>query len=216
MKDKFIDCRQRPELDSLLKNYRKYRFAIRNRLQEFQNIKAGEYFYELVYCLLTPQTSAFSADKAIRVLKKNQFHKRKINPEKFLYHKEYYIRFHKTKAKNLIDMKDKFPLINEQLQNGLPPIVLREWLIKNVKGLGHKEASHFLRNIGYRNLAILDRHILKNLVKVGVIDGIPTTLSKKIYYEIEAKFQEFSESIKIPMDELDLLFWCMETGEVFK
>jgi len=92
----------------------------------------------------------------------------------------------------------------------------REWLVENVKGYGFKEASHFLRNIGYRELAILDRHILKYLVEFGVIEKVPKSLTKKNYMEIEEKFKQFSGRVGIPMDELDLLFWSLETGEIFK
>ena len=93
----------------------------------------------------------------------------------------------------------------------------REWLVKNVKGLGYKEASHFLRNIGLGfELAILDRHIMKNLMKYGVIDEIPECLSKKCYLFFEEKMKEFSEKVNIPMSDLDLLFWSEETGEIFK
>ncbi len=88
--------------------------------------------------------------------------------------------------------------------------------MQNVKGLGYKESSHFLRNIGYKNLAILDRHILKNLKDLRVIRYIPKSLNKNKYLEIEDKFQNFSKRINISMDELDLLFWSIETGEVFR
>lgn len=76
--------------------------------------------------------------------------------------------------------------------------------------------SHFLRNIGKRDLAILDRHILKNLKNLKAIDELPKALTKKKYLEIEGKFKAFSNKIKIPIDELDLLFWSQETGEIFK
>jgi N-glycosylase/DNA lyase len=62
----------------------------------------------------------------------------------------------------------------------------------------------------------LDRHILKNLKKYRVIQEIPKTLTEKKYREIERKFRKFSEKISISMDELDLLFWAIETGRVFK
>ncbi|MDM7912425.1 MAG: DNA lyase, partial [Methanotrichaceae archaeon] len=82
---------------------------------------------------------------------------------------------------------------------------------------GYKEASHFLRNIGLGgDLAILDRHILKNLALLGVIDGIPASPSKKMYLEIESKMIEFSRKAKIPMSHLDLLLWYKEAGEIFK
>src|SRR5262249_57668571 len=34
---------------------------------------------------------------------------------------------------------------------------------RNVRGIGYKEASHFLRNIAYRGYAILDKHLLSRL-----------------------------------------------------
>jgi N-glycosylase/DNA lyase len=97
------------------------------------------------------------------------------------------------------------------------PAVARQWLVENVKGLGYKEASHFLRNIGLgEDLAILDRHILKNLVLLGVIVEVPSSPTKRIYLEIEKKMMAFSEKSGIPMGQLDLLLWYKEAGEVFK
>ena len=93
----------------------------------------------------------------------------------------------------------------------------REWFVKNVKGLGYKEASHFLRNIGLgKNFAILDVHILKNLKRYKVIKKIPPSISKKTYIKIEESVREFSGRINIPLEELDLLFWSHETGVIFK
>jgi N-glycosylase/DNA lyase len=93
---------------------------------------------------------------------------------------------------------------------------LRLWLVNQVRGLGWKEASHFLRNVGHRDLAILDRHILRNLIRTGVLRRLPKTLTAKRYAAIEAKFRDFAGQVGIPMDELDLLFWSMETGTVLK
>jgi len=83
--------------------------------------------------------------------------------------------------------------------------------------MGYKEASHFLRNIGLgKDMAILDRHILKNLKAFGVINDIPRALSRKKYLEIEEKMRKFSHEIGIPISHLDLLFWSRQTGEIFK
>jgi N-glycosylase/DNA lyase len=74
-----------------------------------------------------------------------------------------------------------------------------------------------LRNIGLgEDLAILDRHILKNLALLGVIKEVPSNLSRKTYLEIEKKMTEFSKEAEIPMGKLDLLLWYKEAGEVFK
>jgi len=88
---------------------------------------------------------------------------------------------------------------------------------EQVLGLGLKETSHFLRNIGFgENLAILDVHVLRNMLKYGVIKKVPGNMSKKTYLELEEKLAKFSRKIKIPMAELDLLFWSRETGEIFR
>jgi N-glycosylase/DNA lyase len=93
----------------------------------------------------------------------------------------------------------------------------RDWLVRNVKGIGYKEASHFLRNIGLgEKFAILDRHVLKNLKLLEIIKEIPEFLSKKRYLEIENKMKNFADIIKIPLSHLDLLLWYKETGKIFK
>ena len=98
------------------------------------------------------------------------------------------------------------------------PIELREWLVENIIGYGMKEASHFIRNIGFskNQLAILDVHILKNLKEFGIIDDIPKSLTRKRYLEIEEKMKGFANRLGITLDELDLLLWSKETGIVFK
>ena len=90
-------------------------------------------------------------------------------------------------------------------------------MVKEVNGFGYKEASHFLRNIGfYEDVAILDRHILRNIVRFGIIKEIPKTINKKTYIEIEDKMKNYCKKHKINFAELDLIFWSNETGEVFK
>jgi len=190
--------------------------AILQRLEEFASVKPAEYFYELAYCLLTPQSSAINAGRAVEKLKAAGFPAREMEPAEFLRQTDSYVRFHNTKGRRLKEAKEKFPEIASRLRDGRSGADLREWLVRNVKGLGWKEASHFLRNIGHRDLAILDRHILRNLKRHGVIHSLPTTLTPRRYLSIEQKFLEFSRFVTIAMDELDLLFWSRETGEILK
>jgi len=189
---------------------------IRNRLKEFSHIDSSEYFYELIYCLLTPQSSAVHASRTIEILKRENFRETEINPEPILAKKESYIRFHHTKSMHLLAAKHNYHKIESELNKKKTGEEHRAWLVQNVKGLGWKESSHFLRNVGYRNLAILDRHILRNLVRCGVLSMVPKALTAGKYLEIEEKFRNFATEIDIPMDELDLLFWCMETGQILK
>jgi N-glycosylase/DNA lyase len=114
-------------------------------------------------------------------------------------------------------MKNQFSFIAQKLSVPDLSFELREWLVKNVIGLGYKEASHFLRNIGKNDgLAILDRHILRNLNRLGVVNLIPKSISKKQYLELERSFSKCATTLGIAFDELDLLFWSMETGEIRK
>jgi N-glycosylase/DNA lyase len=205
------------QLEDLRRNYTDRKKAIQIRLSEFAAVPPSQYFYELVYCLLTPQSSARHADQVVQLLLSAGFHNKKVNPEPFLRRKECYIRFHRTKSRHLLRMKDQFHTIAQKLSEPDPAFELREWLVKNVLGLGYKEATHYLRNIGRNNgLAILDRHILRNLKRLGVIHTIPNSISKKQYLDIEQRFSKFAMKLDIALDELDLVFWSMETGEIRK
>ena len=175
-----------------------------------------EYFYELAYCLLTPQSSAVSAGQVVERLRDACFLETGGDPTPLLRAKEHYIRFHNTKARRLQEARVLLPDILHVLRRAEPAPAARAWLVANVKGLGWKEASHFLRNIGRCNLAILDRHILRNLARHGVIRAIPASLTPSRYLNIEARFARFADRLGIPMDELDLLFWSRETGEILK
>ncbi len=190
--------------------------AIRTRLEEFRRVPREDYFSELVYCLLTPQSSARNAGAAVDALRAAQCFDRPARTAEILRRTDQYIRFHNTKAARISEAWKRFPAVAERLATTDPAPALREWLINNVSGLGWKEASHFLRNIGYRNLAILDRHVLKNLKAHGVLHAIPKSLTPQRYRSIEKRFSRFATDVGITMDELDLLFWSRETGTIRK
>lgn len=196
-------------MNELRKEYAKRKYEIKKRLAEFRHNK--DLFYELCFCILTPQSNARKCYGAVNILKKNNFIKTEFDIMPILQTRT---RFYRNKSKYLELAKNNFNDIKKNLNgDGFRD---REYLVKNVKGLGYKESAHYLRNIGYRNLAILDRHILRNLHKFDVIKEMPKTLTKNKYMEIENKFKRFSKEINIPMDELDLLFWSMETGGIFR
>ena len=206
------------EVEYILKEYKKKKKEIKRKLKEFSSVPTSEYFYELVYCLFTPQSSAEKCFKAVSKIRDRQYLKKPFPLKNILHHKDgTYIRFHNNKEKYVQNAKRKYDIIIEKLSTIKDPFELREWLAKNIKGLSYKESTHFLRNIGKNgNLAILDRHILKNLLNVGTIDEIPKTLNKKKYLEIEKRFQTFADYIKININELDLLFWSFGTGIILK
>jgi N-glycosylase/DNA lyase len=211
-------------IEELLKLYEKRKEEIKERLSELQrmmNESNERIFAELAFCICTPQTKAVSAWNSISALISNGLLYKGSVEEIASSLKG--VRFRKNKAKYIVEARKKFTVdgkiqIKEFLLSFIDPLELREWLVKNVKGIGMKEASHFIRNIGFseNQLAILDVHILKNLKELGVIEKIPKSLTKKEYIKIEDKMKEFSKRVGIPMDELDMLLWSKETGFVFK
>lgn len=206
-------------MKSIIKNYGNVSEIIKKRLDEFLKVNDKvSVFYELCFCLLTPQSNARKCDEAIRTLKDKNFFLADMDVEdvkKILITRT---RFHNNKANYLIGAKSVFEVMWGKFDffSRAESSILRQWLVDNVKGMGYKEASHFLRNVGFRDLAILDRHILRNLDKFNVISEIPKSMPKNKYLLIEKNFKDFSDRIGIKMDELDLYFWYCETGEVFK
>ncbi len=196
----------------LLKLYEERKQAIKDRLNSFRSLNENSCFQELLFCTLTPQSNAKRCWQAVEEIKssgiKNQKQIAKILKTK--------ARFHNNKSKYIIHNLKNWDKIKSQLNNK-NRVELRNYLAQEIKGYGLKEASHFLRNIGKSDnkIAILDRHILRNLKLLGIIKN-EKIKSKKEYLEIEQKFLDFSKLIKIPVDELDLLFWSMENGEIFK
>jgi N-glycosylase/DNA lyase len=92
----------------------------------------------------------------------------------------------------------------------------REWLVNNVKGLGYKEASHFLRNTGVLDVAIIDRHILRFLLDKQLITEIPKSLNRRKYFEIERLLSCIATKLGSTLGELDLYIWSLRTGKVLK
>lgn len=202
--------------EELILEYHKKKKEIEIRLLDFKSIKSEKYFYELCYCLSTPQSKAESALIVQNELEKLDFRNKDIAPSLILSNPNSYIRFHNQKANYMLQMKGKYIEIEKIINSTLSNYEKRDWLAANVKGIGMKESSHFLRNIGYEGLAILDRHILKTLVNCDVFDEIPDISTIKKYKEVELKFLEFSSNLNIPIDHLDLLFWSSKTGKILK
>ena len=177
-------------------------------------------FEELAFCLLTPQSKALNCWAAVGGMSSNSVLFKGDAGEI----SEYIAcaRFKNKKALYIVKAREIFSrggrvMIKEKIRSFKNPSSAREWLTGNIKGMGYKEASHFLRNIGMnRGLAILDRHILKNLCELGVIDSASGNLSKSSYIEIEDKMKTFARTSGIPLNHLDLLLWFKETGTFFK
>jgi len=196
---------------------------IHNRIFDFKSVwnEADEkrLFQELAFCLLTPQSKAENAWKTIIKLTENnklfEATTSSISNDLNL------VRFKNNKASYVVEAREMFfnnsTGIRETLSEFTSVYEKRKWLNNSIKGFGLKESSHFLRNIGFvEDIAILDRHILKNLKKFNVINEIPKSIPEKKYFQIESQMKKFSNEIRIPLGHLDFIFWYNETHTIFK
>ena len=194
----------------------KIKNLVSSRIQEFKKIGGesdNKIFNELCFCILTAN---FNAEKTIKIQKTigNGF---LTFPESLLTEKlkKLGYRYPKTRAKYIVEARKYKDTLKNLFKSFKDDYEIREWLIKNVKGFGYKEASHFLRNIGYTNFAIIDFHIVNLLEKYGLIKK-PKQLTKRKYLEIENLLRKIAERLNLSLAELDLYLWYMETGKILK
>ena len=184
------------------------------RLREFESVQKEseeKIFEELAFCILTANSSARIGLKAQREIGRGflTYPEEKLRDE---LHRIGY-RFRRVRAKYIVEARWIVPQIKELFK--MSENEARDFLVDNVKGLGMKEASHFLRNTGAKNLAIVDRHILKILSTEGYIE-IPRTLTRRRYMEIEDVERNLAKKVGMNLAEFDLYLWYISTGEVLK
>ncbi len=188
---------------------------IDTRIQEFKNIDKksnDELFKELCFCILTAN---YNAEKSIKI--QNSIgecflsdSKEEIS-EKL---KQYGYRFPNARAGYIHESKKCKAKLTE-IVSFHDKKALREWIVKNIIGIGYKECSHFLRNIGFDDYAIIDFHIIDILVENNIIQR-PKTLTKNKYLQIENILRKIAEKTNLTLAELDLYLWYMETGKILK
>lgn len=187
-----------------------------SRMQDFSELgekTSNELFKELCFCLLTAN---FSAEGGIKI-QNSMGDDFSILSEEELSEKlrEFGHRFPNMRAKFIYEAQKYKENLKEILDSLEVEEEKRNWLVKNIKGLGMKETSHFLRNIGHGNLAIIDFHIVDLLVKQNIIEK-PKTITIKKYLEIENILKKLSEKTNTNLGELDLYLWYEETGKILK
>jgi N-glycosylase/DNA lyase len=211
-------------IDELRKDYRAKRPRIVKRLAEFRAVyEKGDraIFEELCYCILTAGSSAKMGMRTVAALRdllrsgteqelRQRAHAHRVRfwrlrPSYIVHTREYLTDACGLRLKKLIG---SFECRDAR----------RDFFAKNkgIKGLGYKEASHFLRNIGFPGYAILDKHILNSLREMGVISSRMRPTTREGYLAIEKKLERFAGELGIDMDHLDLLLWSRKTGEILK
>ena len=199
-----------------IKKNREVRETINFRIQEFQKItekSTNEILKELCFCILTAN---FNAEKSIKIQEEIDdglliFSESQLAKEL----KRSGHRFPNIRAKYIVEARMHEESINRIILSPGDEQEQRDWLAKNIKGIGYKEASHFLRNIGFTDLAIIDFHIIDLLTRLELIQK-PKNLGKKKYLEIEKLLRNASIKLNMNLAELDLYMWYAETGKILK
>jgi N-glycosylase/DNA lyase len=204
--------------------YAEKRPLIQQRLREFRLVwERGDdrrLFVELAFCIFAAGTSALQGFAGVRACgdvlhtgDAEELARRLKGQYRFWSHRAHYIAQTREHLRDVCGLR-----LRDYILGFSSPEARREAfaLEPRVRGIGMKEASHFLRNIGYRRYGILDTHIVRSLHALGrcPVARPPTTPSR--YRGLEAALGEFAEDTGIEMDELDLLLWSNWTGEILK
>lgn len=202
------------------------RKEIRARLQEFRQIWIGgsddRLWEELVYCIFTAGASArmglrsveavrpFLSDGSSRAMTRALV---KAGAHRFPNTRPEYVVTTRNYLKQAFAMR-----IRDRLSGFRDPQARRDWLAREpqIKGLGYKEASHYLRNIGFKGYGILDKHVVRCLSELGVVESTKPPTTRTQYLAIEERMRQFAKDAEIDFDELDLVLWSMKTGEILK
>jgi len=194
------------------------RRKVEARIKEFkEGPEKGEdwWFEELVFCLLTANYSARGALTCIASLKEdNALSDGGLEQLKAcLEHKH---RFPQKRSEFIFKARAHKSDLKKTIISQLSSHAARDWLVEKITGLGMKEASHFLRNVGYLDLAIIDKHIISHMLEQGIIDERPKTLTRKKYLEYEKILTSVAGLLGMPLGQMDLYLWAKKSGEVIK
>ena len=211
-------------IENIIKTHAERRLEIRQRLDEFAAIRAfgsdRVLWEEMVFCFFTGGCSARMGLNSLEAVKPILMDGDQVQMATALSGVH---RYPNARARYVIASRE---FLREhcdlKLRNKLHGFdcatARRDWLVqeKGIKGLGYKEASHYLRNIGFTGYAILDKHVLNCLVELKIIDAPKPPNTRAMYLRVEDKLRELTRMTKIDFDELDLVLWSMKTGVILK
>ena len=95
--------------------------------------------------------------------------------------------------------------------DGRDVLETRAWLVRHAPGLGPKQSSMFLRNIGASyDLAVLDRHVIDYMSALGIYDGAKRFISDlPAYRRHETVLRTYATRRGFPVGLLDWAIWIV-------
>jgi N-glycosylase/DNA lyase len=216
--------REKLTIEEVAEAYRQRSKEIKARLAEFASVRQkasdSRIWEEMVFCFFTGGCSAkmgLKSVEAVRHLLKKGDYEQLRSALKGVH------RYPNARSRYIVESREFLKKycglrLREVLENFNCDLERRDWLVKEkgIKGLGYKEASHFLRNVGFRGYAILDKHVLRCLASLKIIEEPKPPNTRSRYLTVENKLKKFAEKIEIDFDELDLVLWSIKTGQILK
>jgi N-glycosylase/DNA lyase len=212
-------------IENIKRNHRRRRKEIRAKLREFRSVwKDGNderLWEEMVYCFFTGGCSAKMGMRSVEAVRHillegdfGQLSSALSGVHRFPFARSRYI----VTSRDFLSSSGINMRLKQHLTKLKDPIDRRDWLVKEkrIKGLGYKEASHYLRNIGLSGYGILDKHVLNCMAELDVIEDPKPPSTRAKYLATEEKLRDFAALVEIDFDELDLVLWSMKTGEILK
>lgn len=176
------------------------RLAAETVMNKFKTEKTEEdIFYHFCFTILVPQATHKNTMVVVENLKKKNFFGVAI-PEDTLKELVKSTRFFNNKTKYLLILKQNWEWIYEMTISLRESLVLRDFLVESVQGLGMKAASHLMRNLGHDDVAIIDTHILKHY-------GFKAPKNNKEYIGLEAFIREDAKQYGLSVGLLDIYLW---------
>lgn len=215
-----VDKATLSSIDDLRAYHAKIRPLVLRRLEEFREVwgKGDQaVFEELIFCILTAGASALMGLRGVEALRPIIW---TATAEEIAQRINFHL-YPSARAQYIVAARE----IVQNEMNGKLKAWIESWkgretrrdaCVQKFKGIGYKEASHFLRNIGFRGYAILDKHILRSLHSFGVIDSDKPPSTRNRYLTTEQRYLAFAEQVGIDPDELDLTLWASRTGAIVK
>lgn len=211
-------------IENIVRVHREIRKEIRSRLKEFQDIgRHGtdlNLLEEMVFCFFTGGCSARMGLNSLAAVKAILLTGDQAEIASALVGSH---RYPNARARYVVASRDFLQAhcglrLREKLGSFECPLERRDWLVreKGIKGLGYKEASHYLRNVGFKGYAILDKHVLNCLTELRIIDDPKPPNTRLKYLTVEEKLKQLTQMTRIDFDELDLVLWSMKTGVILK
>ena len=206
-------------MEDFVLHYEKVKPVAERKLSEFSKHKDSEHealFEEMAFCVFAANSSAKMGLKAVELLKPVLHEGSLEDYRKAVWCK---VRFYNKRSEYLYYNREKTSVLGGDLRalmNDAGTHELRKLIVKEFKGFGFKEASHFLRNIGHKGLCIIDKHVLNVMKELGVLKSNKPPRNEEEYLELERKIKRFAEKNNFDVDILDLAIWSYKTGEIIK